>query len=66
MSEQSAITFTFCYDGEHTIGEVLTAMIADKILHRQFEKSLPKADDIGYNTDKVPLEQMPGLREEAS
>ncbi len=66
MSEQSTITFTFCYDGEHTISEVLTAMIADKILHRQFEKSLPKADNIDYNTDKVPSAKMPGLRKEAS
>lgn len=66
MPEQSSITFTFCYDGEQSIGEVLTAMITDKILHRQFDKSLPKTDDCGYNTDEVPSEQMPGLREEAS
>ena len=66
LRTETQYDFTFIYDGNTTIGEVLTAMIADKILHWRFEKALPKADNIGYNTDKVPSEQMPGLREEAS
>lgn len=65
-SKEPIIDYVPIYEGQQTIHSLLTDLIVERILKQNAKEDLPKEQEIVYNADSVPRQDVPGLCGEAS